>query len=51
MKSACFYYRQFKNINKLKRAIHDSIRYYNEEYTKPKLNNLGPGQYRAQYLT
>ncbi|WP_155721258.1 IS3 family transposase, partial [Aggregatibacter actinomycetemcomitans] len=29
----------------------DYIRYYNEERIKPKLNNLSPVQYRAQYLT
>ncbi|TYB20942.1 IS3 family transposase [Aggregatibacter actinomycetemcomitans] len=51
LKSACFYSRQFKDIDELERAIHDSIRYYNEERIKPKLNNLSPVQYRAQYLT
>lgn len=51
LKSECFYSRQFKDIDELERAIHDYIRYYNEERIKPKLNNLSPVQYRAQYLT
>ncbi|KYK77935.1 integrase [Aggregatibacter actinomycetemcomitans serotype e str. SC936] len=51
LKSECFYSRQFKDIDELERAIHDYIRYYNEERIKPKLNNLSPMQYRAQYLT
>ncbi|WP_338404544.1 IS3 family transposase [Aggregatibacter actinomycetemcomitans] len=51
LKSACFYSRQFKDIDESERAIHDYIRYYNEERIKPKLNNLSPVQYRAQYLT
>ncbi|EHK90853.1 integrase catalytic subunit [Aggregatibacter actinomycetemcomitans RhAA1] len=51
LKSECFYSRQFKDIDELERAIHDYIRYYNEERIKPKLNNLSPVRYRAQYLT
>ncbi|WP_238374912.1 IS3 family transposase [Aggregatibacter actinomycetemcomitans] len=51
LKSECFYSRQFKDIDESERAIHDYIRYYNEERIKPKLNNLSPVQYRAQYLT
>ncbi|WP_162616830.1 IS3 family transposase, partial [Aggregatibacter kilianii] len=43
--------RRFNNIDELERAIHDYIRYYNEERIKLKLNNLSPVQYRAQYLT
>ncbi|OZV15172.1 hypothetical protein RO04_11075 [Aggregatibacter actinomycetemcomitans] len=51
LKSECFYSRQFKDIDESERAIHDYIRYYNQERIKPKLNNLSPVQYRAQYLT
>ena len=49
--SECFYSLQFNNIDELERAIHDYMRYYNEERIKPGLNNLSPVQYRAQYLT
>ena len=51
LKSECFYSRQFNDIDELERAIHDYMRYYNEERIKPGLNNLSPVQYRAQYLT
>ncbi len=43
LKSKCFYSYRFKNIDELEQAIHGYIRYYNEEWIKPGLNNLSPG--------
>lgn len=50
LKIECFYKRKFANIRELMRAIHQFIRYYNEERIQERLNGLSPVEYRKQSL-
>ncbi|MFV0916714.1 IS3 family transposase, partial [Ralstonia nicotianae] len=46
----CFRLERFADIDQLRRAIAEYIRYYNHERIKIKLKGLSPVQYRTQPL-
>jgi putative transposase len=50
LKSECFRLARFTDLQQLRRAIADYIRYYNHERIKLKLKGLSPVQYRTQPL-
>lgn len=50
LKSECFYLNEFSNLDELKRAIKEYIRYYNNERISLKLKGLSPVEYRTQGL-
>ncbi|MGT0190683.1 IS3 family transposase [Burkholderia pyrrocinia] len=50
LKSECFRLTHFADVQQLRRAIADYIRYYNHDRIKLKLKGLSPVQYRTQPL-
>lgn len=48
LKSECFYTSEFKDIEELKIAIEDYIRYYNTRRISLKFNGLSPVEYRLK---
>lgn len=48
LKSECFYTSKFKDIDELKLAIEDYIRYYNTRRISLKFNGLSPVEYRLK---
>lgn len=48
LKCELFYINKFENIEDLKGALHDYIRYYNVDRIKMSLNGLSPIEYRQQ---
>ncbi|WP_316504136.1 IS3 family transposase [Klebsiella michiganensis] len=48
LKSECFYTSEFKDIDELKIAIEDYIRYYNTRRISLKFNGLSPVEYRLK---
>jgi transposase InsO family protein len=48
LKSECFRLTRFADLQQLRRAIADYIRYYNHDRIKLKLKGLSPVQYRTQ---
>lgn len=48
LKSECFYIRKFNDIDELKVAIEDYIRYYNTRRISLKYNGLSPVEYRLK---
>lgn len=48
LKSECFYLEKFNNVDELKTAIDEYIRYYNSTRISLKLNGLSPIEYRTQ---
>ncbi|BFO30343.1 hypothetical protein KoxyNG13_008160 [Klebsiella pasteurii] len=48
LKSECFYTKKFKDIDELKIAIEDYIRYYNTRRISLKFNGLSPVEYRLK---
>nr|WP_226951735.1 IS3 family transposase [Ralstonia pseudosolanacearum] len=48
LKSECFRLERFADIDQLRRAIAEYIRYYNHERIKIKLKGLSPVQYRTR---
>jgi putative transposase len=49
LKSECFYLGKFKDIDELKDAIEDYIRYYNTRRISLKFNGLSPVEYRLKF--
>ncbi|HAT3610564.1 IS3 family transposase [Klebsiella michiganensis] len=49
LKSECFYLSKFKDIDELKDAIEDYIRYYNTRRISLKFNGLSPVEYRLRF--
>ncbi|EPJ0509479.1 IS3 family transposase [Klebsiella quasipneumoniae] len=49
LKSECFYLDKFKDIDELKDAIEDYIRYYNTRRISLKFNGLSPVEYRLKF--
>lgn len=50
MKQEMFYGKVYRSRRELEQAIHDYIRYYNEDRIKEKLGYLSPVEYRQQQL-
>lgn len=48
LKSECFYTRKFNDVDELKVALEDYIRYYNTRRISLKFNGLSPLEYRLQ---
>lgn len=51
LKSECFHTRRYTCVDELEAALHEYIRYYNNDRIKLKLKGLSPVQYRVQSLT
>lgn len=49
LKTELFYPTKFNHINELKEAIHQYIRYYNNDRIKVKLGGLSPVEYRLKH--
>ena len=50
LKEECFHHVRYLSIEALENAVHDYIRWYNNERTSQRLQGLSPVQYRAQAL-
>lgn len=48
LKSECFYLNEFTNINDLRKAVDEYIRYYNNERISLRLKGLSPVEYRTK---
>ena len=47
-KTECFYLTTFRTTEEVKFAVHQYIRFYNQQRFQKKLNNLSPYKYRTQ---
>ena len=50
LKSECFHTCKYDSVTELEVALHEYIRYYNNDRIKWKLKGLSPVQYRIQSL-